>query len=415
MQNKHVVTGKRLFSGSALALFLIASSLCNATDAQLKPHADLSRLVIVGDSLLAGYQNGSLMASQQTNGIAALIARQAKIDLALPTIAEPGFPSVLTLVDAGPPPVIQPATGTSTGRVDMLAQTRNLAVPGHRVIDALEKRPDFPIDSMTDLVIGLPGLLSGVSRSQVEWAEALQPTTVLVWIGNNDALNAAIGGNAAALTPIPEFEAAYSNLVKRLAATGATVVVANIPDIAVIPYVVPVPTVAALLDVPLPLFTAALGVSASDYITLDNVPVAVSILQGTSAGPLLADEILDATEIQQIRAATRAYNQIIAAQAAANNAVLVDVNAFLNRLDRHGVMVGGNRLSTDFLGGIFSLDGIHPSNTGAALTANYFIMTLNRRASAHIPPVNVRNIERHDPLVFDPVDSHQYARFQGGR
>jgi hypothetical protein len=411
MHNKQAVIRNWRFGCSALALFLAAANSFNATATEAKPHADLSRLVIIGDSLLAGYQNGSLMASQQTNGIAAIIARQAKTDLALPLIAEPGFPNVLKLVSAGPPPVIQPSSGTSTGRVDMLTQTMNLAVPGHRVIDTLEKRPDFPIDSMTDLVLGLPGLLSGVSRSQVEWAEALHPTTVIAWIGNNDALNAAIDGNIAGLTPVPEFEVAYSNLVKRLTATGATVVVANIPDVSVIPFIVPVPTIAALLNVPLPMLVAGLGVSTNDYITLDNIPTVVSVLQDATAGPLTPDEILDAEEIEQIRDTTRQYNQIIAAQAAANNAVLVDANAFLNRLDRHGVRIGGDRLSTDFLGGIFSLDGIHSSNTGAALTANYFIMTMNRHAAAHIPPVNVRKIERDDPLVFEiPHDGELHRK-----
>jgi hypothetical protein len=356
--------------------------------------------VVVGDSLLAGYQNGSLMGSQQTNGIAALIARQARTDLALPLIAEPGFPNVLTLVDAGPPPVIQPASGASTGRVDIFTQTLDLAVPGHRVIDALEKRPDFPVDSMTDLVLGFPGLLGGISRSQVEWAEALEPTTILVWIGNNDALNAAIAGDPVALTPVGEFETAYSNLVKRLAATGATVVVANIPDVTVIPFVVPVPKAAALFGAPLPAFTAVLGVSTNDYITLDNLSTAAAILLGAASGPLTDEQFLDAAEIEQIRAATQRFNEIIAAQAEAHGAVLVDANGFFNRLARRGAVVEGDRLTTEFLGGIFSLDGIHPSNTGAALTANHFIKTMNRRAAAHVPPLSVVPIARQDPLLF---------------
>jgi len=384
---------------SILAMLLLIPGAGSAAGAN-RPRADLSRLVIIGDSLLAGYQNGSLMASQQTNGIAALIARQARTDLPLPLIAEPGFPNVLTLVTAGPPPVVVEAYGTSTGRIDMLTQAMNLAVPGQTVMDALEKRPDFPIDSMTDLVLGLPGLLSGISRSQVEWAEALHPTTVIVWIGNNDALNAAIAGDPAALTPVSTFETAYSNLVKRLAATGATVFVANIPDVSVIPYVVPVPTAAALFGVPPQVFAAALGVSTNDYLNLDSLPTAAAILQGVVAGPLTDAEFLDAAEIQQIRDATRQFNNIIAAQAAANGAVLVDVNAFLDRLARRGLVVGGRRLTTQFLGGIFSLDGIHPSNTGAAATANYFIHTMDAKAAAHIPPVNIRNIERTDPLVL---------------
>jgi hypothetical protein len=202
------------------------------------------------------------------------------------------------------------------------------------------------------------------------------------------------------LTPIAQFEGAYSNLVKRLAGTGATVFVANIPDVTAIPYVMPVPTAAALFNVPLPLFTAALGVSTNDYINLDNLPTAVGILQGSIAGPLTDSEFLSAGEIQQIRDATRQFSEIIAVQAKANGAVLLDANAFLNQLDRHGIVVSGHRLTTEFLGGIFSLDGVHPSNTGAAVTANYFIKTMNRRATAHISPVNVRQIEREDPLVL---------------
>ncbi len=64
----------------------------------------------------------------------------------------------------------------------------DLAVPGQNVQDALTTRPSFPIDDLTDLVLGFPGLLGGLSRSQVEWAENLFPTTIFVWLGNDDAL-----------------------------------------------------------------------------------------------------------------------------------------------------------------------------------------------------------------------------------
>src|SRR3954465_8079837 len=84
--------------------------------------ADLSRLVVLGDSLLAGYQNGSLMGSQQTHGIAALIAQQAGVSIKLPLIAEPGIPNVLTLISVGPPLQIAPAPGTSSGRIDLYTQ-----------------------------------------------------------------------------------------------------------------------------------------------------------------------------------------------------------------------------------------------------------------------------------------------------
>jgi len=210
----------------AVAGFLLTHDAAGQTAPAARPRLDLSRLVVVGDSLLAGYQNNSLAASQQVRGIAEVIARQANVELPLPLIADPGIPNMLQLLNPGPPPQIAPAPGFSTGRINPLLQPMNLAVPGHSVREALEERPDVPFDSLTDLILGLPGLLHGVSRSQVEWAEALQPTTIIVWIGANDTLGAALDGDASLVTPDAEFTAAYTELMDRLAATGAALVVA---------------------------------------------------------------------------------------------------------------------------------------------------------------------------------------------
>lgn len=155
----------------AAALLLVGSSVIT----QAAP-ADLSRLIVVGDSLMAGYQNNSLRGSQQVHGIAAVIAQQVGVPLALPLIGEPGIPNALQLIDVGPPLVIAPLPGTSAGRIDFLTQPMNLSVPGHSVQDALTLRPGFPPQNLTDLILGFPGLLGGISKSQLEWAEALQPT-----------------------------------------------------------------------------------------------------------------------------------------------------------------------------------------------------------------------------------------------
>src|SRR5438067_12216580 len=64
---------------------------------------DLSKLIFVGDSLTAGYQNFSLLGSQQVHGYAAVIAQQAGA-LSVPLMAAPGVPNVLQLVSFGPPP-----------------------------------------------------------------------------------------------------------------------------------------------------------------------------------------------------------------------------------------------------------------------------------------------------------------------
>jgi hypothetical protein len=266
------------------------------------------------------------------------------------------------------------------------------------VRDALETRPDFPIDSLTDIVLGLPGLLGGISRSQVEWAEALAPTTIVLWIGNNDVLGAAIAGDASIATPTVEFTDAFTNVLNRLHGTGARLVVANIPDVTVIPYVTPLAEAAALFDVPLATLAGALGIAADSYITLDGVPAIGAILLGEAASPLPPQYVLDSSEISVLRERTAEFNAIIAAEAASRGAILVDTHAFLDHLDNRGAVVGGRRITTAFLGGIFSLDGVHPNNTGSALTANVFIKAMNRKGAAAIPPVNVRQVSRRDPM-----------------
>jgi lysophospholipase L1-like esterase len=383
---------------ASIMLFLVATATVPA-------HAeiDMSRLVTVGDSLTAGFQNGSLHEAHQPNGFANVIARQADAALPLPLIAAPGIPNVLTLIDPGPPPVIAPEPGVSTGRVDPSEQVFNLAVPGARVEDALTSRPDAPIDSLTDLVLGLPGLFAGISRSQVEWAEALAPTTIIVWIGPNDALGAALEADPSFLTPIEDFEAAYNETIDRLAKTDAAIVIANIPDVTVIPFLTSAEEVAEAVGAPLDVIGPILGIAEEDFITPDASGLVAAILAGLSPGPLPDDVVLDADEVAEIRTATDAFNGVIADKAEDVGAAFVDIHTFLNFIDFAGIVVGGQRLTTEYLGGSFSLDGIHPTNTGHALIANEFIHAMNTEFGAGIPPVSVRKVQKRDPLVLPGV------------
>ncbi|MEE8468185.1 MAG: SGNH/GDSL hydrolase family protein [Planctomycetota bacterium] len=382
---------------------LVLAILVGTAAPGLGQQPDLSRMVFVGDSLTAGFQNGSLHEDYQPDGYAKLIAEQARVSLPLPSILAPGIPNTLILIDPGPPPVLGQAGGVSAGRVDPFLQAMNLAVPGHDTLDALITRPDFLFDDLTDLVLGLPGVFLGISRSQVEWAEALDPTVVVVWLGSNDTLGAALAADATLVTPPAVFAAAFQEVMARMSATGALLVVANVPDVATIPFLTSTEEVAELLGLPLDLIAALLGIVPGDFVVPDAFPLIGEILTGLSSGPLPPHVVLDAGEVALIRAATATFNSIIAQEASARNAVFVDIHSFLSQLDTQGSVVNGQRLNTSFLGGIFSLDGIHPTNTGYALVANEFIHAMNSQAAAGIPPVNVVQVMRDDPLVLPGV------------
>ena len=358
-----------------------------------------SRMVVVGDSLSAGYQSGGLMEASQLAGYAFLIANQAGAPLQLPLIGEPGVPNVLELVSWGPPPIIAPMAGSSPGRLDPFLQATNLAVPGHNVLDGLETRPDLPIDSLTDLVLGLPGLFQGVSMSQVEWAEALEPSVIILWIGSNDTLGAATSGSPELMTDPEVFRAAYDELFDRLAATGAPIVVGNIPDTTVIAYLTSGQELSYALGVPVSMLELALGVSADDYVTLPGLDLVPAILGGIVPGPLPDTMVLDAEEAAQIEETTALFTEIIAAKAAEYGAALVDINGILKEFDREGVEICGQRLATHYLGGIFSLDGVHPTNTAYGIVANAFITSLDRTFGAGLEAVDLCPIVAADPLV----------------
>ncbi len=76
------------------------------------------------------------------------------------------------------------------------------------------------------------------------------------------------------------------------------------------------------------------------------------------------------------------------------------MHAFFQKLDT-GTTINGVNATTGYLGGLFGLDGIHPTNTGYALVANQVIDSLNASLKTTFADVDVSTIVSADPL-FGP-------------
>ena len=105
------------------------------------------------------------------------------------------------------------------------------------------------------------------------------------------------------------------------------------------------------------------------------------------------------------------YNQVIAQQASAAGATLVDMHSFFNTLSA-GMTINGTMATTEFLGGLFGLDGAHPTNTGYALVANQFITVLNTTFTLSIPAVNVSQVAASDPYFGSNIKAEFRGRLQ---
>src|SRR5262245_41178350 len=380
------------------------------------PSSRLRRMVVVGDSLLAGFGSGGFVGRGrpgQIDSAPAFIARRAHVRLPQPLMDDPGVPAQLRIVDENRNRVLDRGevrrTDSGLGfRSDPDHRARNLAVPGEDSASVFETispedvageivsgNPDGR-DVLKLLILGLPLRSGGVS--QITAARDLHPTFILVWIGNNDLLDMATMTNPGAITVTPaQFGDRYRRLLGQLADTGAGMAVATLPD---------------------PTQVAALRHAASDVTacrTPDGAthPVAPDDLLSIDLDPRLlpvppCGQVLDATERAAVHATVDAFNAQIAAAVQETSAArgvriaLVDVAGAIDAIARDGVDLNGDGtpdVTTRYLGGLFSLDGIHPTRTGNAILANLFIQAIDTTFGETIPQVNVARVAARDPLA----------------
>jgi lysophospholipase L1-like esterase len=401
----------------ALALALLMMG--GAAFAQVNTGAaNFTTYVAMGDSLTAGFSNGSIVETFQRNSYPALIYRQATgktTGFEQPLVSAPGLPGALRLTGLFPT-MISPTPGTGQPlNLNLPKPYNNLAVPGASLHDLLTKTHSTSPTDPTDLV--LRGL--GGGTTQLQQALLLKPTFVTLWIGNNDALGAATSGIAVegvTLTPATQFDTEYRAVVDAITTTAGVkqLAIANIPDVTSIPFVTTIPrfvvnprTNQLVLDPggnPIPLIGPDGLLQAGDFVLLTasaelttgrGIPVGVG--NGTGQ-PLSNGAVLSAAEAATIKEHVDAYNNTIRTVATEKAAAFVDANSVLRGIAASGLRVGGVSYSSAFLtGGIFGYDGVHPTAFGYAYIANLFIDEINATYGGDIPEVDLY------PFVFGPL------------
>jgi hypothetical protein len=365
-----------------LALALPSSALAH------KQHVMLG----LGDSIGEGVQSADASISSQRAVYLNWIALKLGAPFGLPLIQSWPFGRV----------------GSMQFRSRILPSFRasNLAVSGADVASILDERADaasvHEIESETDLVL-FPRL-----GSQVEIAEALDPSLIVCWIGNNDALGAVTSFDeldASQLTPLPEFERRFREIAHRLGSLSGEVVFGNVPDVAGIGFLMGREDLIRFLG-------ADYGLEDGDFTTIATM---FMIRLGFDDGSLIGNPayVLDASEVALVQERIDQFNRVIDEAAGENGAFVVDINAMFREFSTNPPTFFGVSLTPRYLGGILSLDGVHPSNIAHAAAADAFIAAINSRFQTSFPRLTQQELERvflEDPFVDKDRDGRVTGR-----
>lgn len=406
------------------------------TPPSLGVQADFSRIVAIGNSITAGYQDGALFEGAQQYSYVNLIVKQINslgknITFVQPLISEPGIGQRLYLKSLSPLQLEQRLVTGAPKNSAHPAPFNNLAVPGAILYDVFDTTDYATKSSQRNNPFFQIVLRSkALGPTMFHQAKSLNPTFVFFWMGNNDVLGYAASGGTRGTDPTGKlptpdviFQLLFRQAIDSLLRINPTVkiAVANIPDVTVIPFFTTIPwfivdpnTGKPVLDQqgrPIPLIGIKGGAPAqltpNDLVLLPagaliatgyGLPNVPPFNQLPNAGkPLPNEYVLDASEVAVAKSAIQKFNfiidTVISNPARAGRVVRVDIYSRLNEAKARGVEIAGVKFTTDYItGGIFSLDGVHPSNRGHGIIANEFIKAINSKFGSNIPYVDVMSL-----------------------
>lgn len=397
-----------------------------------------TRFVSIGGASTAGFMDDALFAKGQENSVGNIFAQQlhlvGNLEFLQPLIQSADIgcnaegKSSLILgykTDCLGITSLSPVRTSSTGDLALFQQNNfttgfhNFGVPGLKAVELTQ-------NGLGNSNPYFARMASNPTSSQV-LSDALSrnPTFFSFFVGMDEVLAYAKKGAAIGnLTPVfgtdgNGFSGSIQNALNKLTENGAKGVVANIPDVTVLPFFTTIPydglnltpeKVASLNQIYNPI-GISFQVGANPFMIEDptagvfgvrkmvpgelillSTPLdSVKCFQMGSVFPLRNEFVLTLAELEEIRATTQQYNTILEIQAAENNLALTDLEAFYQKLAT-GIMYNGIGLNLKFVsGGTVSLDGLTLNPKGNALLTNEFIKSVNNKYNATIPLGDVTN------------------------
>ena len=393
------------FAISILLVTLLA--FARAVPAPAADRLDPTLVVVLGGGLSAGFSGFHLTEAGQKQAWPVLIAKQMGTYISVPAMRESGQVGVVNSYQ--PLRGLLPQVAQSGERaLPFPFFTMNLSVPFLRVGDALNLRPQPQYDgiklitaiegnllqTLANAILGGPLLVlqPPVLLTQVEYAQALNPTLAFIQLGFEDVVEAAVQNNAARITSTNSFRTDFAQVLSRMQMTNASVVVMTVPDPTETAYFASLSEVAGLYGLSSEELRTRLGLETGDLLTLGGMVEIADALRGRRGNVLSQGSVLSAAVAASVRAAVSGYNTAIRDAAQGTGVVIFDLAGFMHQVKVGGVRPGTVSVTGDYGGGFYSEDGIYPSSIGQALLANAVLQFLNSTYGSGFAPVAVETI-----------------------
>ena len=387
---------KAVFTAAMVTMAACSDGALEPVASDVRPLMDLAHAgpdymanyVAMGTSLTQGWTNDGVYAQSQATSWAAQLARRLHTEWSFPAIAFPGCKPPLAAplgafkrIDGSPSYL--PNNSCAPNEAGVQLPTRNLAVENATAREALtgSEAPFTGRVPVTSRV--LPA-----GMTQVTAMLSLKPSFVSVEFGGNEVLPAQAGVLAPGLTftPFPVFQANYAGIIEAVKSTGARALLVSIgTDIRNFPAIRTGPEIAAEREA-----FARYGITVADncdaspnFLFVRGI-VPTAILTAKMAGaatiscndrPGTVDYILTPGDVTFINNLAAQMTAEIERHAAENGYATFPLGA-LYEIAKDGVAfdLESYLTSPTPYGELISLDGVHPSEKGAAVLA---------RAAAH--------------------------------
>ena len=418
-----------------------------------KSSINVSNYVAIGDSITSGYMDGALCYYGQMHNYAFLLAKQLK-EIGSNSFHQPLIPpQSIGLGFVGNSCLERKKIDTNGATtISYIAPVGDLSIVTQNIFDAKKPFQNLGIPGIKATHVPTPTYgnpqngegnfnpfftriaSNPFTTSILNDAIIQNPSFFSLFLGNNDALAYALSGATEnSITPLEGdvgvgFKSSMEFIIQNLTKNKAKGVIANLPGLDTTSYFRTIPYNALILTYSEAselqkkyehgLFNLKVGKNAfifqemlndsghirqlkkGEYILMDILldPQKESYLTGKN--PIPKKYVLTLDEIETIESQLAQYNQCIQELATQYNLAFVDTNQILKIRSADRVYNPTNFNFFYKMGGVFSLDGLHPNAYGHALLANEMIRQINITYNCAVPLLNTEEYKDFIPPIL---------------